>query len=63
MRDTQRERERGRDTARGRSMLLAGSRTGFQDPGVMPWAKGGAKSLSHGGCPKTNFNERQLIYN
>ena len=52
MRDT--ERERGRDTGRGRSRLHAGSlrRTRFQISSIRPWAKGGAKPLSHPGCPE-----------
>ena len=51
---TQRERERGRDTGRGRSRLHApGARRGIrsQVPRIAPWAKGGAKLLSHQGCP------------
>ena len=40
MRDT--EREKGRDTGRGRSRLLAGSPTWdlIPDPGITPLAKG-----------------------
>ena len=51
MRDT--ERERGRDTDRGRSRLHAGSLTGTpsQVSRITPWAEGGAKPLSHRGCP------------
>ena len=51
MKDT--ERERGRDTGRGRSRLHAGSPTWDSIPGLQDqaWAKGGAKPLSHLGCP------------
>ena len=42
--ERQRERENGRDTGRGRSRLHAGR---SQVSGIMPWAEGGAKSLSH----------------
>ena len=50
------DRERGRDTGRGRSRLHAGSPTwdsipGLQDP---PRAEGGAKPLSHRDCPEIN---------
>ena len=56
MRDT--ERERGRDTGRGRSRLHAGSLTwdsilGLQDQA--PGLKAGAKPLSHPGIPLSNF--------
>ena len=57
MRDTARERERSRDTGRGRSRLHAGSLTwdsilGLQDHA---WAEGGAKPLSHRSCPYSSF--------
>ena len=60
--DRHRERERGRDTgrgrSRGRSRLHAGSLTwdsilGIQN--LQPWAEGGAKPLSHWGCPGFGF--------
>ena len=58
MRDTQ--RERGRDTGRGRSRLHAGSPTrdsilGLDPgtPGPRPGPKAGAKPLSHPGIPNT----------
>ena len=49
----ERERERGRDTGRGRSRLHAGSLTGL-DPGTAgsrPGPKVGAKPLRHPGIP------------
>ena len=61
MRDTERERERGRDTGRGRSSLHAGSWMwdsilGLQDHA--PGLKAGAKPLSPPGCPQYVFVER-----
>ena len=35
------------------SMQGAWRGTRSQDPGVMPWAEGGAKPLSHSGCPNS----------
>ena len=42
-----------RDTGRGRSRLHAGTRHGTRSPvsRITPWAEGGAKPLSHQGCP------------
>ena len=58
-RDTEREteREKGRDTGRGRSRLQAGSpmRNSILGPQDHALAKGGAKSLSHPGCPLLLF--------
>ena len=54
MRNT--ERERGRDTGR-RSRLHAGSP--MWDSRITPWAEGGAKPLSHPGCPKSNILEQK----
>ena len=50
---TQRERERGRDTGRGRSRLHAGCPmwTRSRISRITPWAEGGTKPLSHPGCP------------
>ena len=53
---THRERERGRDTGRGRSRLHApGAQRGTrsQVSRITPWAEGGAKLLSHPGCPRS----------
>ena len=52
-RHTRREREKGRDTGRGRSRLHAGSPSGTwsQVSRIRPWAEGGAITLSHPGCP------------
>ena len=60
MRDTQ--RERGRDTGRGRSRLHAGSPTwdsGLdpRSPGSRPGPKAGAKPLSHPGIPSPPARE------
>ena len=52
---TQGERERGRDTGRGRSRLHAlGARHGIDpgSPGSRPGPKAGAKLLRHPGIPK-----------
>ena len=51
MRDTERERE-AETQAEGEEGALQGARCGTRsrDPRVMPWAKGGAKPLSHPGC-------------
>ena len=51
MRDTQ--RERGRDTGRGRSRLHPGPDVGLhpRTPGSRPGQKAGAKPLSHPGIP------------
>ena len=51
---THRERERGRDTGRGRSRLHAlGPDVGFdpRSPGSHPGPKAGAKPLRHPGFP------------
>ena len=53
----ERQRERGRDTGRGRSRLHAGSPMwdsilGLQDQAL---AEGSAKPLSHPGCPQNCF--------
>ena len=61
-------REIGRDTDRGRSMEpCMEPDVGLQDPGtqdqrpgswvsrIRPWAEGGAKPLSHPGCPDDCF--------
>ena len=63
MKDTQRERERGRDTGRGRSRLHAGSPMWDSIPGLQdhaPWAEGGAKPLSHPGIPYCFLNKVTL---
>ena len=54
MRDTERERwGEGRDTGRGEggSIQGAGPGTPSRDSRITPWAEGGAKLLSPGGCP------------
>ena len=56
-REREREREIGRDTSRGRSRLHAGSPTWDSILGLQghTWAAGGAKPLTHQGCPKYFF--------
>ena len=52
MRD--RERERKAETqAEGEAGSIQGARCGtrYQDSRITPWAEGGAKPLSHPGCP------------
>ena len=54
MRDTQRKRQRHRQREKQQ-----GAQHGTQSrvSRITPWAEGGAKSLSHPGCPKSfNFN-------
>ena len=60
MRDTQ--REKGRDTGRGRSRLHAGSQTwdSIQGPQDQALAEGGAKPLRHPGCP-SNVKIKQNV--
>ena len=63
MRDT--ERERGRDTGRGRSSVQGAQRgTRSEVFRITPWAAGGAKPLCHGGCPSKAlfiFNVYKLL--
>ena len=56
MRDTERE-------AKGEagSMQGAHGRTGSRDSKIRPWAKGGAKPLSHPGCPPISFLRVMLV--
>ena len=58
MKDRERERERGAETqAEGEagSMREARCETRSRVPRVRPWAKGGAKPLSHPGCPSVFY--------
>ena len=48
MRDTRRKAETGREAG---PMQGAHHRTPSRVPRIMPWAEGGAKPLSHPGCP------------
>ena len=50
MRDTEREAE---TQAEGEAGSMQGGQRGTQSwvSRITPWAKGGAKSLSHPGCP------------
>ena len=53
--NTQRgEKERGRDTGRGRSRIQQGAWCGTLSwvSRITPWAAGSAKPLRHRGCPK-----------
>ena len=55
---THTQRERGRDTSRGKSRLHAGSPTWDSIPAsaIRPWAAGGTKPLSH---PVTLLTEEE----
>ena len=57
MRDTQRETGRDRNRLHVRS-LMRDSILGLQ---IRPWTEGGAKPLSHPGCPQSTFNCRFCI--
>ena len=52
--ETDRERERGRDTGRGRSRLLAGIPMwdSILDPRIMPWAKNIRSTTEPSRCPQ-----------
>ena len=56
MRDPQRERE-AETQAEGEAGSMQGARHGTQSrvSRIRPWAEGGAKPLSHLGCPKQLF--------
>ena len=61
MHERQRERERERESetqAKGEAGSIQGAprRTLSRDSRITPWAEGGAKSLSHPGCPYHVFN-------
>ena len=53
MRDTERERE-AQTQAEGEADSMQGARRGTpsQVSRITPWAEGGAKLLSHPGCPE-----------
>ena len=56
MRDTERGRERGTDTeGEAGSMQEAQHGTRSWVSRIIPWAEGGAKLLSHPGCPECNL--------
>ena len=56
-RKRERERERGAEDTEGEARSMQGARrgTGSQVSRIRPWAEGGAKPLSHPGCPKLAF--------
>ena len=56
MRDTERGRE-AETQAEGEAGSMQGARHGTQSQvsRIRPWAKGGAKPLSHPGCPINKF--------
>ena len=59
----QREREREAETqAEGEAGSMKGARRGTQSwvSRITPWAEGGAKPLSHPGCPCHNFLENKI---
>ena len=54
MRHTEREREEEETQAEGEAGSMQGARHGTRSrvSRITPWAEGGAKPLSHRGCPK-----------
>ena len=59
----EREREREAETqAEGEAGSMQGARRGTrsQDSRIRPWAEGGAKPLSHRGCPRHIFLNLKL---
>ena len=59
-----RDREREAETqAEGEAGSMQGARCGTrsQDPRIMPWAGGGAKLLSHLGCPIYVYLKRCFV--
>ena len=58
MRDRQREAETQAEGEAG-SIQGAGHRTRSGVSRIMPWAEGGAKLLSHLGCPRKEFLKRR----
>ena len=72
MRDTHTHTERTREAetwAEGEAGSMLGTRLGTQSwvSRITPWAKGGAKPLSHQGCPKMslldgNINVTEVYY-
>ena len=56
MRDTERERE-AETLAEGEAGSMQEARCGTRSriSGITPWAEGGAKLLSHPGCPKETY--------
>ena len=59
-----RNREREAETqAEGKAGPTQGARHGTpsQDSKIRPWAEGGAKPLSHPGCPVLLFNKNKYI--
>ena len=60
MRDREREREREREMqAEGEAGSMQGAQRGTRSrvSRITPWAEGGAKPLSHQGCPLVRFPE------
>ena len=64
MYDSHRERERGRDTGRGRSRLHAPEASGFDpgSPGLRPGPKAGAKLLRHPGIPCAFYQKEKNFF-
>ena len=64
LRDRERERE-AETQAEGEAGSMQGAWRGTQSwvSRILPWAEGGTKPLSHGGCPiATNFKDTPLLY-
>ena len=67
MRDTEREREREKEAetqAEGEAGSMQGAQCGTRSPDsrIIPWAEGGAKPLSHLGCPTHGFLKVEMVY-
>ena len=62
MRDTERERE-AETQAEGEAGSMQGARHRTLSRGsrAMPWAEGGAKPLSHPGCPSKLLNKNSKL--
>ena len=60
MRGTERERE-AETQAEGEARSRQGARRGTRSQVSRPWAEGGAKPLSHPGCPQINKSLKKLM--
>ena len=59
--ETERERDR---QAEGEAGSMQGAQCGTRsgDSRIRPWAEGGAKPLSHLGCPYLNYSKSQVTF-
>ena len=60
--DTEREGGEAETQAEGEAGCTQGARRGTRSgyPRIAPWAAGGAKPLSHRGCPHSDFHSLLL---